>query len=58
MARKQESSPAAQRAAKLDVRKIKGKISNVRKCQTCDGGKKKVENCPCGGSGKFNIANV
>lgn len=58
MARKRESSKEAQRAKTLDVGKIKGKISNIRKCQNCDGGKKNIPNCPCGGRGKFNIANI
>ncbi len=58
MARKRESSEAAQKGKKLDIAEITGKVSNVRRCRNCDGGKKKVKNCVCGGSGKFNIANI
>jgi hypothetical protein len=56
--RKQESSDTAKKAGKLSVRRVKGAMSKIRKCETCQGGTRKVKNCPCGGSGGVNIQLV
>lgn len=58
MARKPEYSEAVRKAKDLSVRKVKGQMSQVRKCETCQGGTRKVKNCPCGGKGKVNIKLV